>query len=188
MLVDHEIRKAVKEDYLKIFPFTDKNVGPNSYDVTLGSSFIRYNALGNHTDLIDPRIKESIMSMAEHFNANEIAIRPGEFLLATTEELIVLPDTCTAMLEGRSSLARLGLTVHQTGGFIDAGFMGRITLEIYNANARPILLRRFDRIGQLVFIPCSKVSVPYGRRESSKYQGQEDATVSMFYKDYNRYA
>ena len=106
-------------------------------------------------------------------------IMPGQFVLATTMEYFELPDNLTAFVEGRSSLGRMGLFI-QNAGWVDPGFKGEITLELYNANRCAIELKAGRRVGQLVFAEMDDVALnPY----CGKYQGQTGATGSRVYKD-----
>jgi dCTP deaminase len=101
-------------------------------------------------------------------------VQPGEFILGVTEEEIGLADDLVARVEGRSSLGRLGIIVHSTAGFIDAGFKGTITLEITNINRMPVALYPGMRVCQLAFeLMTNKAEIPYHKKASSKYQNQK---------------
>ena len=102
---------------------------------------------------------------------------PGQFVLATTMEYFNLPDDPTAFVEGRSSLGRMGLFI-QNAGWVDPGFEGEITLELFNANRCAIELRSGRRVGQMVFAEIYRPALhPY----AGKYQGQRGATGSRVY-------
>ena len=104
---------------------------------------------------------------------------PGQFVLATTMEYFRLPDNLTAFVEGRSSLGRMGLFI-QNAGWVDPGFEGEITLELFNANRCAIRLQAGRRVGQLVFAQMDAPAlVPY----QGKYQGQRGATGSRVFQD-----
>lgn len=108
-----------------------------------------------------------------------IIVPPHSFLLATTMEYIRLPHNLTAFVEGRSSIGRIGLFI-QNAGWVDPGFEGQITLELYNANSLPIRLEAGRRICQLVFCRMDQpAAAPY----QGKYQGQKNATGSQVFKD-----
>lgn len=109
-----------------------------------------------------------------------VTIGPGEFALGTTLERITMPHDLVARVEGRSSIGRLGLTVHVTAGFIDPGFEGQITLEIANLNWYPIVIYPGMRIAQLAFHNMTTAAArPYGHAMgNSKYQGQSSVTAS----------
>jgi len=88
-------------------------------------------------------------------------------------EKVKIADDIVARVEGRSSLGRLGIIVHSTAGFIDAGFSGTITLEMTNINRMPVALYPGMRICQLAFqLMSSKAEIPYSKKKSAKYQGQ----------------
>ena len=110
---------------------------------------------------------------------DEIFIPPHSFLLATTKEYIELPSNLSAFVEGRSSIGRMGLFI-QNAGWVDAGFKGKITLELYNANALPIQLKADSRICQLVF--C-KMDQPAKQPYVGKYQGQQTTVGSLVFQD-----
>ena len=99
--------------------------------------------------------------------------------MATTMEYFELPDNLTAFVEGRSSLGRMGLFI-QNAGWVDPGFKGEITLELFNANRCAIELKAGRRVGQLVFAQLDDdARNPY----RGKYQGQRGATGSKFFLD-----
>ena len=100
-------------------------------DIRLGNHFAWYET---NDDVIDPFDRESVTSKTQEMTAESIVLYPGQFILAETMELIELPDNIVASIEGKSSIARLGVELHQTGGWIDAGFRGSITLEMCNVN------------------------------------------------------
>ena len=104
---------------------------------------------------------------------------PGQFVLATTMEYIALPEDLTAFVEGRSSLGRMGLFI-QNAGWVDPGFRGEITLELYNANRCAIELTAGRRVGQLVF---ARMDAPALKPYDGKYQGQRGATGSRVFLD-----
>jgi dCTP deaminase len=115
----------------------------------------------------------------EEFKGSEIIIPPHSFLLATTKEYINLPDNLTAFVEGRSSIGRMGLFI-QNAGWVDPGFKGQITLELYNANRLPIKLEAGRRICQLVFaLMDAAAEYPY----QGKYQGQKNTVGTKVFKD-----
>jgi dCTP deaminase len=111
--------------------------------------------------------------------AESYILLPGHFMLATTMEYFDLPNNMTAFVEGRSSLGRMGLFI-QNAGWVDPGFHGEITLELFNANRCVIELKAGRRVGQLVFAEMDDYAEnPY----SGKYQGQTGATESKVYLD-----
>jgi len=183
IMVDEEIIDEVYE-IRKPFAISDFNVkqlNSNSYDVRLGNEFI-YDFTYEHA-LINPFDKYTYPDTSQIFinKCNGAIISPLEFVLATTKERIKLPDNITASLNGKSSLARLGLQIHQTGGWIDAGFEGQITLELFNASRHSIKLTPEMRIGQLVFHKTNPCMKPYNKHINSKYCGQSGVQTSKYY-------
>src|ERR671938_304233 len=113
-------------------------------------------------------------------------LHPGEFVLGSTAERVRLPNDLVARLEGKSSLGRLGLLIHSTAGFVDAGWDGHLTLELSNVANLPIAIYPGMKIGQISFIRMTTpADRPYGSRETrSKYQGQGGPTPSRYYLNF----
>lgn len=151
------------------------NINASSLDLRLGKFFKIYNH--SRQAVLDPRDPESfkdVTHLVEVEQGEPFIVQPGEFILGVTMEKIKIADDLVARVEGRSSLGRLGIIVHSTAGFIDAGFEGTITLEITNINRMPVALYPGMRVCQLAFEQMtSKADVPYSKKKSSKYQGQE---------------
>jgi dCTP deaminase len=121
-------------------------------------------------------------------DAEPFILQPGAFCLATTLEVITLPDDIVARVDGRSSLGRLGLLVHATAGYIDPGWTGKLTLELSNQSQMPIALYYGMRVAQISFLTLSSpVDRPYGTPGlGSKYQGQTGPTPSRIWEDRER--
>src|SRR5690606_14400289 len=109
-------------------------------------------------------------------------LHPGEFALGHTAERFAMPDDVVGIVNGKSSLGRLGLQVHATAGFVDPGFSGVIVLELSNVATLPILLRPGMKVAQMVFQSTDQPAErPYGHPElGSKYQGQSGAVASRY--------
>lgn len=173
ILSDRRIKELIKSKELVIDPLDPTQIQPASVDLRLGTSFLKLDENSFST-----------MSMTDEINyiefeANEVIIPSNSFLLATTKEYIELPDNLTAFVEGRSSIGRMGLFI-QNAGWVDPGFKGEITLELYNANRLPIKLLAGRRICQLVFAQMeSKALNIY----DGKYQGQRKAVGSRIFLD-----
>lgn len=180
ILVDWQIQNRIERGHIKIDPYDVKFVQPNSLDIRLGDHFVWYEDSDN---VIDPYDQETITSGVHETHAEYIDVPPGMFLLAETLECIGLPDDIVATIEGKSSIARLGIALHQTGGWIDAGFCGTITLEISNANQRPVRLYAGMPIGQLVFYTTERAEKPYGSKGDAKYLNQRQATLSRYHRN-----
>lgn len=168
---------------VKIFPFEMERLGPASYDLTLHPEIGRVN-LPSVVDLKDipehyvrmVRIREETWDGPDD---DPYDLMPGDFVLASTIETIGIPTSLAARVEGKSSLARLGLAVHVTGGFIDPGFEGQITLEMVNLSGSVLRLWPGIPIAQIAFMPVvGEVTRPYGTR--GHYQHQQGPTASRY--------
>ncbi|PIQ77036.1 dCTP deaminase [Candidatus Peregrinibacteria bacterium CG11_big_fil_rev_8_21_14_0_20_46_8] len=151
------------------------NVNASSMDLRLGRFFKIYNhSKQAMLDPLDPKTFKNATTLIEVKNPCEpFIVQPGEFVLGVTMEKIKIADDLVARVEGRSSLGRLGIIIHSTAGFVDAGFEGTITLEITNINRLPVALYPGMRVCQLAFEQMSSAAdVPYAKKGSSKYQGQ----------------
>ena len=175
ILSDGEIKELIGQKALKIFPLEDKQVQPASVDITLGNTFSIIEDVTS--GIIDPTQPITYKT----FNTNNFLLLPGQFVLATTREYVKLPDNLTAFVEGRSSWGRLGLFI-QNAGWVDPGFEGEITLELYNANRCAIELSEGLRIGQLVFAKMKKNAI---NSYNGKYQKQKRATGSKIFEDFH---
>ncbi|NDB50130.1 MAG: dCTP deaminase, partial [Actinobacteria bacterium] len=131
LLSDRDIAAEIKSGRVKVEPFDPKMIQPSSVDVRLDRFF---RVFENHRyEVIDPSIEQSELTREVAVAPDDFFIlHPGEFVLASTYEVITLPDDIAGRLEGKSSLGRLGLLTHSTAGFIDPGFSGHITLELSN--------------------------------------------------------
>jgi len=173
ILSDKTIITMLKEGELKISPLDNNQIQPASVDIRLGDTFSIVE--DSHTGILtlENEIKYKTIK------TDTYVILPGQFVLATTMEYFGLPNDLTAFVEGRSSLGRMGLFI-QNAGWVDPGFNGEITLELYNANRCAIELKTGRRIGQLVFAKMDNAALnPY----SGKYQGQKGATGSKVFMD-----
>jgi len=187
LLSDRDIRAEIAAGRVAVEPFEEAMIQPSSVDVRLDKFF---RVFENHKySVIDPSLeqpeltREVIADGAEPF-----ILHPGEFVLASTYEVITLPDDIAGRLEGKSSLGRLGLLTHSTAGFIDPGFSGHITLELSNVANLPVKLFAGMKIGQLCLIKLSSPAEhPYGSEKyGSRYQGQRGPTPSRSYLNFHR--
>ena len=173
ILSDKTIKKLLESKELVVEPITTESIQPASIDVRLGRHFLKVDENSIESMNLEKPIKYV------EFEAEEVIIPPHSFLLATTMEYIKLPNNLTAFVEGRSSIGRMGLFI-QNAGWVDPGFEGEITLELYNANRLPIKLTVGRRICQLVLARMDEIAEnPY----SGKYQGQRNAVGSRVFKD-----
>jgi dCTP deaminase len=180
ILPDHEISWLSHSDPPLIKPFNEQRVQPASYDMTLGDEIITFDR-GPMPQVIDLASPPKDVGLKIKLIENEsYRLMPMQFILGVTRERICCPADIAAKLDGKSSLARFGLLIHVTGGFIDPGFRGPLTLEIFNVFPVPILLRPGLPFCQVGFQRLTEsASVPYAGRyqdaegvEASKYDGR----------------
>lgn len=172
VLSDEDIKKRIGKDDLVIEPYNEDNVEPASVDLRLGEDHKSVRALG----VIE--LGDDDNSIFHEELDSELTVHPDQLILSTTLERVEIPDDMVARVLGRSSLGRLGISVHQTAGYIDPGFKGQITLEIVNEGPVPVTISPGQRICQIVFEELSSPAMePYGH-EKSQYQNQSGATGS----------
>ena len=185
VLSDRDIKKAIKERRLRFRPALDEDqIGPSSIDLRLSRDFKLFKA--DKMSLLD--IKQEV---PPHFMENKrlkkgesLILHPHTFVLASTVEYIYMPDNLVVRVEGKSSLARMGIMVH-TAGFVDPGFEGTITLEISNQANIPVAIYPEMYICQIAVEPLtSAAEVPYNKRKKSLYAGsrgpKEASTKNLF--------
>lgn len=189
ILSDQDIKKCLESGKIIIEPLEkpEIQIQPSSVDLRIGSEFKGFRIV--RKPCIDPMDKGDLESYMESFYIDEgepFIIHPGEFALATTYETVKLPDDLVARVEGRSSMGRLGITMHVTAGYIDPGFQGKITLEISNIGKMPVALYTGQRVCQIVFETMTSPSEkPYGHPDrDSKYMGQKRPITSKIKQDH----
>jgi dCTP deaminase len=187
LLSDRDIKAEIDAGRVQLDPFDTAMVQPSSVDVRLDRFF---RVFENHRyPHIDPAQEQpDLTRMVEPAAEEPFILHPGEFALASTYEVVTLPDDVAGRLEGKSSLGRLGLLTHSTAGFIDPGFSGHVTLELSNVATLPIKLWPGMKIGQLcLFRLSSAAEHPYGSAKyGSRYQGQRGPTPSKSYLNFHR--
>jgi dCTP deaminase len=185
ILSDRSLREQIAAGRIVIEPFDDKCVQPSSIDVKLGDLF---RVFRNHTSaVIDVKQnQEDLTELITIADGDAFMLHPGEFVLGSTLERIAVPDDLVSRIEGKSSLGRLGLIIHSTAGFIDAGFDGHVTLELTNIATLPITLYPGMKIGQVSFMQMTTpADNPYGKgARGSKYQGQRGPTPSRYWENF----
>ena len=188
ILSDKTIKEYLEEGKIVIDPLKDEQqIQPSSVDMRLGDEFKVFKVI--RKPYIDPKDEEDIAEYMESSTVPEgeaFIIHPNEFALATTQEYVKVPDDLVARVEGRSSMGRLGVTMHVTAGYVDPGFEGRITLEISNIVAMPVALYPGQRVCQLVFeTMTTPAELPYGHpKRNSKYMKQLKPESSRVKLDY----
>ena len=185
ILSDRTIREELGAGRIVIDPLDEQCIQPSSVDLRLDRLF---RVFLNHTmPVIDVKEDlEDLTRLVEIGEGEAFILHPGEFVLGSTYEKVSLPDDLVGRIEGKSSLGRLGLLIHSTAGFIDAGFSGHITLELSNVANLPITLYPGMKIGQVSFLRMTTpADVPYGSaRVGSKYQGQRGPTPSRYWENF----
>jgi dCTP deaminase len=185
ILSDRTIREELTAGRIAIDPFDEAMLQPSSVDVRLDRYF---RVFLNHTmPVIDVKKDlEELTRLVDIDDERAFILHPSEFVLGSTLERIAVPDDMVARIEGKSSLGRLGLLIHSTAGFIDAGFDGHITLELSNVANLPITLYPGMKIGQISFLRMTTpADVPYGSGAlKSKYQGQRGPTPSRYWENF----
>ena len=187
ILSDRTIREEIAAGRIVIDPYDERLVQPSSIDVRISHLF---RVFRNHTSaVIDVKADQAglteLVEMPED-GSEAFMLHPGEFVLGSTLERVAVPDDLVGRVEGKSSLGRLGLLIHSTAGFIDAGFDGHITLELANVASLPITLYPGMKIGQVSFMRMTTPAEhPYGAGASgSKYQGQRGPTPSRYFENF----
>src|SRR4051812_31769466 len=185
ILSDRTIREELEAGRIVIDPIDPGDIQPSSVDLHLDRYF---RVFRNHTQrVIDVKEnQEDLTPLVEIKEDDVFVLHPGEFVLGSTAERVQLPDDLVARLEGKSSLGRLGLLIHSTAGFVDAGWNGHLTLELSNVANLPITLYPNMKIGQISFLRMTTpADVPYGSAAvGSKYQGQQGPTPSRYYENF----
>ena len=191
ILSDRSLREQLAAGRVVIEPLDDSLIQPSSVDVRISNLF---RVFRNHArGVID--VKQDLQNLTELIEIpaddggvgdEAFMLHPGEFVLGSTLERIAVPDDLVGRVEGKSSLGRLGLLIHSTAGFIDAGFDGHITLELANVASLPITLYPGMKIGQVSFMQMTTPAErPYGKGAAgSKYQGQRGPTPSRYFENF----
>jgi dCTP deaminase len=187
ILSDRTIKEELAAGRIIIEPLGEGCIQPSSVDLHIDRFF---RVFRNHTmGHID--VKQDLEELTELVEVGEddmFILHPGEFVLGSTAERVALPDDLVARLEGKSSLGRLGLLIHSTAGFVDAGWDGHLTLELSNVANLPITLYPGMKIGQISFLQMTtSADQPYGTGAlGSKYKGQRGPTPSRYFENFRR--
>ena len=185
ILSDRSILECLETGRISIAPLASDAVQPSSVDLRLHNIF---RVFRSHT-LSHIDVKQNLESLTQVVTISEASafiLHPGEFVLECTVERVALPDDLVARLEGKSSLGRLGLLIHSTAGFVDAGWKGQLTLELSNVATLPITLYPGMKIGQISFIQMTTPALkPYGSGGiGSKYQDQRGPVPSRYWENF----
>jgi len=160
---------------IEIEPFSEDNIGPNSYDLTLHNELLVYT-------MPILNLKEENPTRKIEIPKEGLILRPGELYLGKTVEYVKTSDQFVPMLEGRSSIGRLGIFIHTTAGFGDIGFCGNWTLEI--SVIKPVVIYPFIKICQIFFHPLSHSAPTPVKSYSGKYQNSKEIVPSRLYAEF----
>lgn len=182
LLSDRDIKKALADGRIKLDPKPDTTLqlGSCSLDLTLGSRFSLFEpARVPYIDTRAKRLPAGMFRDVEVEDNERFIIHPSELVLAVTRERLELADDLVGRLEGRSSLARLGIIVHGTSNVFDAGWRGHPVLELGNIGRMPVCLYPRMRICSFTFEQLSSpAEVPYYRKAGNRFAGQTTPTAS----------
>lgn len=186
ILSDRQIKEKVRSGEIVLVPFSEEFVQPASYDLHLDNDFRVFKP--HQTEVIDT--KKSVKGIMEEAVIPEdgaFVLHPGSFALALVREKTGVDNKHVGRLEGKSSLARLGLIIHTTAGFLDPGNCLKLTLELFNASPLPIKLYPGMKVAQIAFEELGgECERPYGHSElGSKYYGAEGIQESKMYLNFD---
>ena len=185
ILSDRTINEKMRSGDLIIDPLGENAVQPASVDVRLDDEILVFrNSWRTHIDVTQPA--DDVVERVYIEEGRPFLLHPGQFALGSTLERVAIPHDVVARIEGKSSLARYGLLIHSTAGFVDPGWDGKLTLEFSNVGILGITLRAGMKIGHISFTQLTTpADNPYGSRAlRSKYQGQNGPAASRYYMDY----
>jgi len=185
-LSDGEIKKRIRSGKISIVPFDEACVQPASYDLHLSNQFKVYSP--HRSEIIDP--KKGVDEMMEDIVLEDgrfFVLHPGSFALGLIAEKTGVDSKHLARLEGKSSLARLGLIIHTTAGYLDPGNNLKLTLELFNASPLPIKLYPGMKIAQIAFEEMDRAcEKPYGSPGlGSKYYNDESIETSKMHLNFD---
>jgi len=185
ILSGEQIREYIRQGRILIEPFDERLIGPSQVDLRLGSKFRIFRA----TNLVDPSDRNSIEENTELVDTKgkPFVIQHGQLILGITLEKVAVPNDLVASIEGRSSIARMGVFIHISSGHVNPGSGSRgpipVTLEILNMNPAPVKLYPGMRICQLLFYTMDR-AVSKGYDEiGGKYAGKLEPSGSMVFED-----
>lgn len=184
-LSDQDIQKRMDEGSIQIDPMEKAKLGPVSIDLTLDRRFLYF----RHEQLAVIDVEKGLsdqdpMAQLEVPEGETFILQPKSFALGATAERVKIPSDLVGWLDGRSSLARIGLMVHATAHTLEPGWNGVITLEFFNAGNVALALRPGMRVCAVSFEPLSSPAAnPYDKKAGAKYVGQSGPVASRVGKD-----
>ncbi len=165
-----EIKKRIGSDII-IDPFDESKINSNSYNLSLHNELLVYK-----NDLLDMRAQNPTERII--IPESGLILTPGKLYLGRTVEF-TRTENLIPMLEGRSSIGRLGICIHVTAGFGDVGFAGYWTLELFCV--QPVRIFAGVSIAQIYYHTVTK---PFETYKSGKYQNNRDIQASMLYTEF----
>jgi len=186
VLSDRTIKEEIAKGRIVVEPLAQNGIQPASVDLRLDKKLLVFKTQRYHPYIDVRQDLSDLNELVEIDEDDAFFLAPGEFVLVSTLELLALPDDIVGRLEGKSSLARIGLLIHSTAGYVDPGWQGHLTIHLSNVAKLPIALYYKMKIGQISFLRLtSPVDKLYGSAElGSRYQGQTGPTASKYYKDF----
>jgi len=185
IIPDHEIKKLLEEGRIVIKPLDnpDVQIQPAGVDLRLGNEFRLFKS--SSVAYIDTKQKtENYTEMIRVEDGKQFIIHPGEFVLGAIKEYIKVSNELVGSVDGRTSLGRLGISIHSTASSINPGWEGHLVLEISNMGRMPVALYPGMRIAKLTLhklsSPCEK---GYGERGDTKYNKQEGVSETRVHED-----
>ena len=151
MLSDKQILEAIGQKNIRIDPFDNRQLGPNSYDCRLGKWYYQGDANVETIHLDNPEEIQKYWGKPKLAQNQKIAIRPGTTILAHTQEVIGGTNGYLGKMYARSTVARSGLSVCRCAGVGDVGYINRWTMEISNHTQTVIWIPVGFRICQITF-------------------------------------
>lgn len=181
MLTDNQIKKLIDLEKLKIEPFDGKNLKASRYDIHLGRYILKPKNVIEVMDLSDPRIQPEYEKI--DISEDDFMLNPGDFVLGQTLEMLELDSDIGIFIDGSTTPARLGITIHQSATFVPPGQDSHIiTLEIFNAGPWKVKLPYNLRIGKLIFFKTSEKN-KISTKAHNRYNGQKETTGAIIQKN-----
>lgn len=185
ILADKTIKEKLQSGEISIEPFSDDCVQPASYDLHLDTNILTFNT-DSHQIIDVKKPVDDLMLKLEIDDTTGYTLKPREMILANVIEITGVDSKHVGRLEGKSSLARIGLIIHATAGFLDPGNKLRLTLEMANISPLPIRIYAGMKIAQIAFetldTDCER---PYGSTGlNSKYKGDMTVQSSKMWKNF----
>lgn len=197
ILSDGEIREAIQTGELEITGWPELYIGPSSVDMHLDNKAmvidpdkVKYSLIDNEKGMdfmgLDVEFVSKSSELFSSFNGwPYIILYPQELYIMSTVERIKFPANIIGFIQGRSSIARIGINVHNAGYF-DAGFEGTATLEVTNLTKYPIKIKKHTRICQMVFARTGRpAEIPYNEKKDQKYNNQSGPAITRLYKEFD---